>query len=656
MQAKKIIKKIIGDKRVQRYYYADKISKINNSRQLKTFFKVNNYKSYKRLFSKIKLENIKSNSFYYYIDINKTHYHKGQVIGNLMLDYNMILDKSINDYKEEIKAITNKKLYKNELDLLDGIELLVNREIAIVDNKEIKDSLKGLINRKANSFKDALQRILFLNQLLWQTGIFLNGIGRLDLILDKYYKDDLDKKIISKKEAKEYLRDFLELLHKDYYFKSNSLYGDTGQIIILGGIDKKNNYFSNDITYMIIELMEELKEPDPKVLLRVSNNIPRSLMDLSLRCISTGIGCPLFANDDVIIPKLIEFGYSKEDAYNYGTAACWEPYIPGKSFDQNNLGSINFMEPLKALLNDNSIKSTDEFIKKYYKYLNAYLEKFRNRIDSKVFAKDAILTLFNKDCIANNKDISEGGAIYNNYGFTSVGLSNLVNSILIVDNYIFKNKMLTMDEFINIVNSNYYEQEKLIKQIKAEEDKYGVDKDYIIELTNEIIKITSNYFKNKKNSLGGKYKFGLSAPSYITESIDYPASFDGRKKGEPFAVHISNDKANSYTELISFASQLNYSDNRFNGNVIDFFITPNFIKDNYNKFLDFLLLSIKKGFFEMQMNVISSKQLIEARENPEKFPNLIVRVWGFSAYFKDLPDEYKDYLIERALKNEGNSN
>ncbi len=656
MQAKKIIKKIIGDKRVQRYYYADKISKINNSSQLKTFFKVNNYKSYKRLFSKIKLENIKSNNFYYYIDINKTYYHKGQVIGNLMLDYNMILDKSINDYKEEIKAITNKKLYKNELDLLDGIELLVNREIAIVDNKEIKDSLKGLINRKANSFKDALQRILFLNQLLWQTGIFLNGIGRLDLILDKYYKDDLDKKIISKKEAKEYLRDFLELLHKDYYFKSNSLYGDTGQIIILGGIDKKNNYFSNDITYMIIELMEELKEPDPKVLLRVSNNIPRSLMDLSLRCISTGIGCPLFANDDVIIPKLIEFGYSKEDAYNYGTAACWEPYIPGKSFDQNNLGSINFMEPLKALLNDNSIKSTDEFIKKYYKYLNAYLEKFRNRIDSKVFAKDAILTLFNKDCIANNKDISEGGAIYNNYGFTSVGLSNLVNSILIVDNYIFKNKMLTMDEFINIVNSNYYEQEKLIKQIKAEEDKYGVDKDYIIKLTNEIIKITSNYFKNKKNPLGGKYKFGLSAPSYITESIDYPASFDGRKKGEPFAVHISNDKANSYTELISFASQLNYSDNRFNGNVIDFFITPNFIKDNYNKFLDFLLLSIKKGFFEMQMNVISSKQLIEARENPEKFPNLIVRVWGFSAYFKDLPDEYKDYLIERALKNEGNSN
>ena len=656
MQIKEFIKKIIGDKRLQRYYYGTKISKITNNNKIKSYFEVNNYESYNDLFSKIELKKIDSKYFYYYIDITKTYYHKGQVIGNLMLDYNMILNKSINEYKDDIKIIKNKELYNNEIDLINGIELLIEKETNLINDSEIKDSIKGLLDRKANSFKDALQRILFLNQLLWQTGIFLNGIGRLDLILNKYYKEDLNKKILSKKKAKEYLKEFLKLLHNDYYFKSNSLYGDTGQIIILGGIDKNNNYFSNDVTYMVIELMEELREPDPKVLFRVSNNVPKSLMDLSLKCISTGIGCPLFANDDVIIPKLIEFGYDNEDAYNYGTAACWEPYIPGKSFDQNNLATINFMEPLKGVLKESSIKNTDEFIMYYYKYLNDYLDIFRNRIDSKSFAKDALLSLFTNNCIKSNKDISAGGAIYNNYGFTSVGLANLVNSILIVDNYVFKNKKLDMQEFIDIVNNNYENQELLIKKIKAEGDKFGVDKDYIIDLTNSIIRETTNYFKNKKNPLDGGYKFGLSAPSYITESIDYPASFDGRKAKEPFAVHISNDKSNSYTELISFESNLDYSENRFNGNVIDFFVSPNFIKDNYDKFLDFLMLSIKKGFFEMQMNVISSNQLIEARENPDKFPNLIVRVWGFSAYFKDLPDEYKDYLIERALNNEGNSN
>ena len=153
-----------------------------------------------------------------------------------------------------------------------------------------------------------------------------------------------------------------------------------------------------------------------------------------------------------------------------------------------------------------------------------------------------------------------------------------------------------------------------------------------------------------------KYKFGLSAPSYIDASKEFLASFDGRKCGEPFGVHISSDNVDAYTELVGFASKLDYNDNRFNGNVVDFFVSPSFIEDNFEKFLEFLILSIKVGFFEMQINVVSSKTLIEARKEPDKFPNLIVRVWGFSSYFNDLPDEYKDYLIERALKREGNSN
>ena len=175
----------------------------------------------------------------------------------------------------------------------------------------------------------------------------------------------------------------------------------------------------------------------------------------------------------------------------------------------------------------------------------------------------------------------------------------------------------------------------------------------VVSLANKIICYTSKILENKRNSLNGKFKFGVSSPNYISDSKNFPASFDGRKIGEPFSVHISTDKSNGYTELVNFASRIDYNFNRFNGNVVDFFVTPNFIKDNFDKFIDFLIASIKVGFFEMQMNVVSSKKLIEARKNPDKFPNLVVRVWGFSAYFKDLPDEYKDYLIERALKNEG---
>ena len=103
---------------------------------------------------------------------------------------------------------------------------------------------------------------------------------------------------------------------------------------------------------------------------------------------------------------------------------------------------------------------------------------------------------------------------------------------------------------------------------------------------------------------------------------------------------------------MNFASHLEYKDALINGNVVDIMVSPNIIKENAEKFAFFVHQSMLNGVFQMQMNVVSSKILIEARKNPDAFPHLIVRVWGFSSYFNDLPDEYKDYLIQRALQNE----
>ena len=190
--------------------------------------------------------------------------------------------------------------------------------------------------------------------------------------------------------------------------------------------------------------------------------------------------------------------------------------------------------------------------------------------------------------------------------------------------------------------------------MKKQPNRYGTDNQEIINLSNEITSFTAEILGSQTNRLGGKFKFGFSAPTYIIKAENAPASFDGRKRGEPYGVHISSDKPFvAYTELIQFASGLKYDGNRFNGNVIDFMITPSFIEDNFDKMVDFLLVSIKLGFFQMQMNVTSSDILIKAKANPKEYENLVVRVWGFSAYFNDLPESYKDLLIERALKNEG---
>ena len=152
-----------------------------------------------------------------------------------------------------------------------------------------------------------------------------------------------------------------------------------------------------------------------------------------------------------------------------------------------------------------------------------------------------------------------------------------------------------------------------------------------------------------KLTINGKpVKVGFSSPNYIAQSGNVGASMDGRRNGEPFAVHISPISAHvGIAQIIDFASQLNYTGNRINGNVVDLIIPTSYVRHK-SKLKDILKHAISKGIFEMQINTLDSKTLIDARSNPDKYKHLIVRVWGFSAYFNDLPNEYKDNLIERA--------
>ena len=433
------------------------------------------------------------------------------------------------------------------------------------------------------------------------------------------------------------------------------LLGDTGQIIILGG--KRNDliYHCNDLTYLFIEISKELKLPDPKVLLRVSKDMPDDLLELAIECISTGIGAPLLSNDDVVIPSLIQYGYESEDAYNYATSACWEPLVVGNSCDQNNIQTINFCEPFIRFIDSEDFglcTNIEDMKKEYYKYLSVYINKTLSRSNKLVFEEDPILTLFNPKILNTGKDITRGGAKYSNLGLTSVGLATVVDSLLNIERLVFQEKRYDIQELNAIRKNNFDGNEQLRKILDNEKEMFGKDDSKVIALTNEIIKFTSNEFNKHRTNLGGRYKFGLSSPSYISDASNIDATFDGRKANMPFATHISGKNGLTPTELINFSSQIDYGENRINGNVVDFFISPSFIKNNADKVLTMLKGGIKKGFFQMQINVVDSKTLIEAQKHPELFPNLVVRVWGFSAYFKDLPKNYQDNLIKRAIEAE----
>ena len=219
-------------------------------------------------------------------------------------DYGYVVSINLNDIKTKVKSSQDILFSERINSIINDIEKLAHR--IATDNNNFK-FLPELINRDAHSMYEALQKILFYNGLLWQSGHVHNGIGRLDLILEKYYKQDLEKGILTNDKAKQMLIDFVMVLNKHTKEKSPGLIGDTGQYILLGGIDETGDLVNNEITKLFLEVFTELNIPDPKLILRVNEHTTDETMDLAMKCVATGCGSPLFMNEKKIMDDMVAF-------------------------------------------------------------------------------------------------------------------------------------------------------------------------------------------------------------------------------------------------------------------------------------------------------------------------------------------------------------
>lgn len=563
------------------------------------------------ILNKAKINNVGIGNFFYSLDHTVMVKPRTTLIGNMPIEYSFIINKELGN---------------------SDIELAIKNYV-----KRINDPRICL--EKPTDLKSALQAILFWNGLLWQTGHSLVGLGRLDKVLAPYPVPD---------DADELILDFLKTLHCEYVFKSATLKGDTGQIIILGGKEENGEYFCNEYTYLFIETLKKLHLPDPKILLRCSNCMPFDLLEMAVKCNAAGIGSPLFSNDDIIVDKLIDFGYQPYDAYNYGVSACWEPLSIGNSLEQNNLSHIQYGKCMNETILDGrfcNASSMDDVIDIFFEKLEKHCKSILTTLDTFQWEYDPLLsTIMNL-----KKDISLGGAKYNNYGVLSVGMSAAVDSLLNIKDFVFERKCYTLSDIQSIISNDY---QNGVGPFAENVKGYGTDSAGAIYFTNLIINKTESYIKDYRNKFGGKVKFGLSSPVYLDFGKTCGATLDGRKAGQPFSTHISRDKGEPLTEIMNFESKLQFSGISSNANVLDVMVPASLIKDNISKFAIYMKGGIKEGIFQLQMNVLSYAQLVDAKAHPEKYPNLIVRVWGFSAYFNDLPEEYKDNLIRRAKKME----
>ena len=605
-------------------------------------------KSIEKLLAQAEFDNEGCTNFIYTWDIFKSAKIHNKIIGNCTIEYNKVLKYPLQDYYMESSsdfANDNNAVLDAIFKYLERLKIYV-RESNIENKENIVKYIDRMKNKKAESLEEALQRILIVNQIQWQLGHILVGLGRLDYYLDSYQCEEA--------EAEQLFTEFFSLIHKYYVMKSNALMGDTGQIVSLGGTLEDDTYFYGRYTKLIMRVIQKLGLPDPKVLLRTSEKMPSELWDDVVATMASNVGSPLISNDDQIIPSMIQFGYEKADACNYITSACWEP-VAGESYEQNNILSLNYLDPFNYISDNedlNTIQSMDILLSMYRKGLEKSIEKITKYLSTIKWEKDPLYSMFSKNARSVELDVSEGGAKYNNYGILTVGMANAVNSFANIKKFVFEEKRYTYKELDSYRKKNFQGAEELLKELNDSPKVFARDDMEIIAFVNKITEMTTEIISTYRNPFGGKLKFGLSSPHYIMDSVDYPASFDGRKNKAPFSVHISSGTGIAYTELFNFAAQLDCSEDRFNGNVVDFMVSPNFVSRNVKNFAILLKAAFKKGVCQMQANIVDSKTLIAAKKNPKDFPNLIVRVWGFNAYFNELPEEYKDYLIERAIQSE----
>lgn len=616
-------------------------------------------KQFDMMLDKIRITINPSSRFQMWIDTGLIFPSFKAITDNIPPDYSLIVKYSIDDLlkikiKDNIVGFNNRELLLN-------VKKYINRIIGKIDNvirlnpnniqlKNSKLYFERMIYSKSESLEEALQRILFWSSLFWQSGHRLVGLGRLDKTLD-LFSNNLDI------NTEDILIDFCDELHRYYGYKSEKVsQGDTGQIIILGGLEPNGEYFYNSLTLLFMEIFIKHRLPDPKLLLRVSEKMPYEILKKGVETIGTGIGCPLLSNDDVVVPALIDFGYNRDDAFNYVTSACWETVAYGKSLEKNNLTNINYAKSIVDMYMDDNFtdcKSFEEICVLYREKLVLQLNEIRHLLDQISWEEDPLMSLFTDGCLESGNDISKGGAIYSDYGILTVGMSNTVNSLLNIKHLVFGEfPKYSLNELKNAAIDNFENKDNIYKTLKQVEY-FGHDSSETLDVISFISDTVYQNLYNYKNTFDGKIKWGYSSPDYIYHGTRTNATLDGRKAGEPLGVHISTTSFNAYTELLIFASQLDYYGHRSNGNVVDFFVSPSLINDSLDKFTLFILNGIKLGFFELQINVVDSKTLIDAKSHPGNFKNLIVRVWGFSAYFIDLPESYQDLLISRALQNEG---
>ena len=574
-------------------------------------------------------------------EIKKRYYiHESGYKSNLCPDYAKVLNKGLMDLGKE-----NNSYFSRSVQAILELTRKYETEAYRINRNDLAEILRQVPAYPARTFHEALVSLRIINFAIWVEGEYQISLGRFDQYLYPFYKRDIENGIITKEKAYELLEEFFLSLNIDDDIYPGVQPGDNGQSLMLGGRTQDGTYLFNDISSMALEASENLKLIDPKINIRVDKHTPAEIYDLGTRLTKVGLGFPQYNNDDVIIKGLVDLGYEYEDAVEYVVAACWEFIIPALAEDVVNIAALSFPKTIDECLHEDllSAPTYDDF-----------KIAIRNRIEKDtqaIMQSVANLHFVCAPLLDGLMNYPDNKPKYINYGMHGVGISTGVDSLTAIENHIYDLQDISKQELIEAVDKNFEGYPEILHKLRYETEKLGSDEQTSNQNLSFLLDCFSSYLNKKPNDKNGIWRAGTgSAMYYLWYAENIGASPDGRRKGEPLSANysVSLFAQTSPFSLLNAMTSFDLS-KIINGGPLTIEFHSSLFSDEeaIRTVASYVKTFIHKNGHQLQLNAVNADTLKDAQLHPENYPFLIVRIWGWSAYFIELDKPYQDHVIAR---------
>lgn len=601
-------------------------------------------------------------------------------ISHLTIDFQNVLDIGINGIKENVisklDTFEGEKLdfIRSCINAIESFELWIERYIEELKSKNGYDENVKNLSRvpflPPRSFYEAVQSI-------WSVFAFCRlcgnwpGIGRIDKLLGKYLKSDLENGIITLAEAREILAHFF-IKGCEWITGGECVSGDAQhyQNIVLGGCDENGDDITNQVTYLVLDIVEELGISDFPISVRIGECTSDKLLIRVSQVMRHGNGVIAIYNEDTVIKALEKDGYSQKEARNFANDGCWEVMLPGRTyFTYIPFDALAVLQKKTLQGYDLALDYTsyEELYKDYISDLNEQVRLIYDERNESLKNKGklsyvwnecvpcTVISLFEKGCIDKGLSYTDGGPDYTVFSPHLGGLADVANSLYAIKKLVWEENRITFKDLMNVLSHNWEEHDELRHHAFSDFEYYGNDNDEVDRIISDILSDFSDICKEYEKKAPFKFPAGVSTFGRQIDWAKYRYALPcGQKAGSVLANNMAPSPSTAFKGVTAIINSYCKSDftKIANGAALDIRLLPNDVKgkDGINALCGIIKAFCALGGFFMQIDVADSSVLRDAQKNPDDFKSLAVRVAGWNARFVTLSREWQDMIIDNIEK------